>query len=310
MSDGLGSMTLLAVALPVDSFNVVVLMATYVLVALGLHYSFGLLGIVNLAHGEFLLLGAYTVVAVQQATGSVVLGLVLAPVVAGLVGLVVERVVLRGLHERVLDTLLATFGVSVVVRQGLQVLFTANPQQVNDPIGGSVRLAGLNIPWWRAVVVASTIAAVVATALTIRRTSLGLRWRATVRNPELAETLGIVTTRSRAALFGVGSGLAGLTGALLAPLNTLTPQFGTRFLVPAFLVVILGVPGSLGGLVVSGMVLGGALGIMQFQMSSITAQMLVIVLAIVGIRFRDRLVGNWRGRTPRRQRARTADTHP
>lgn len=284
------NMTALAVALPVDSFNVVVLMATYVLVALGLHYTFGLLGIVNLAHGEFLLLGAYTVVAVQQATDSIVLGLVCAPVVAGMVGLLVERLVLRGLHARVLDTLLATFGVAVVVRQGIQVLFTANPQRVNDPIGGSFQFGVFNVPWWRAVVVAVTIVAVIATALILRRTALGLRWRATVRNPNLAETLGVVTAHSRAALFAVGSAVAGLAGALLAPLNTITPQFGTRFLVPAFLVVILGVPGSLGGLLVAGVGLGGVLGILQFQISSVTAQMLVIVLAIVGIRVRDRLL--------------------
>jgi urea transport system permease protein len=298
---------LLALALPVDSFNVVVLMATYVLVALGLHYSFGLLGIVNLVHGEFLLVGAYTAYAVQEATGSVVLGMAAAPLVAGLVGAVAERLVLARLKTRLLDTLLATFGLALLLRQGIQVLYTANPRSVRDPIGGSFLLWGLNIPYWRLTLVVVTVLAVALTAWLLNHTDLGLRWRATVRNPELAETLGVDTGRARTALFAVGSAVAGLAGAMLAPLNTVTPQFGTRFLVTAFLVVILGRQGSLRGLVVAGVLLGGTLGVLQFLISSVTAQMLVVVLAIVGIRARDRLLELFRrpARTSASKGART-----
>jgi branched-chain amino acid transport system permease protein/urea transport system permease protein len=282
--------TVLALSLPVDSFNVVVLMGTYVLVALGLHYSFGLLGIVNLAHGEFLLIGAYTAFWVHQETGSVLLGMALAPVVAGAVGLVAERLVLRRLHARVLDTLLATFGLALLIRQGVQYLFSPNPRNVPDPVGGSFTLWTFNIPYWRGVLVLVAVVAVAGSALVLTRTDLGLRWRATVRNADLAETLGIGTVRARATLFAVGSGVAGLAGAVLAPLSSVTPQFGIRFLVPAFLVVILGGQGSLRGLVVAGVLLGGALGVMQFHLSTVNSQMIVIVLAILAIRVRDRAI--------------------
>ena len=287
---------MLAVSLPVDSFNVVVLMATYVLIAVGLHYSFGLLNVVNLVHGEFLLVGAYVAFAVQEATGSVVLGMLLAPPLAAVLGALSERLVLSRLRERVLDTLLATFGIALLLRQGIQVLYTANPRSVTDPISRSITVLGLIVPLWRLVVVLVTVLVVVATALLLARTDAGLRWRATVKNPELAETLGIDTRRARTALFAIGSGLAGLAGAVLAPLNTVTPQYGTRFLVPAFLVAILGGQGSLSGLVVAGVLLGGTLGVLQFNISSVTAQMLVVLLAILGIRARDPLLAALRGR--------------
>lgn len=273
--------------LPVDSFNVVVLMATYVLIALGLHYSFGLLNVVNLVHGEFILIGAYTAFAIQAATGSVVLGMVLAPLVAGAIAAGVERLVLARLKDRLLDTLLATFGIALLVRQGIQVIYTANPRSVTDPISRSISVGGVIVPLWRLTVVLVTIALVVLTSALISRTSSGLRWRATVRNPELAETLGISTARARTVLFALGSGIAGLAGAILAPLNTVTPQFGIRFLVPAFLVVILGGQGSLRGLVVAGMLLGGTLGVLQTMIRSVNAQMIVVLIAIVGIRLRD-----------------------
>lgn len=294
---------LLAVSLPVDSFNVIVLMATYVLIAVGLHYSFGLLNVVNLVHGEFLLVGAYTAFAIQEATGSVVLGMLLAPPVAAILGALSERLVLSRLKERVLDTLLATFGIALLLRQGIQVVYTANPRSVTDPISRSITVLGLVIPLWRLVVVLATVAVVVATALLLARTDAGLRWRATVKNPELAETLGIDTRRARTVLFAIGSGLAGLAGALLAPLNTVTPQYGTRFLVPAFLVAILGGQGSLVGLVVAGVLLGGTLGALQFTISSVTAQMLVVLVAILGIRARDPLLAALRGSARERRRS-------
>jgi branched-chain amino acid transport system permease protein/urea transport system permease protein len=280
----------LAVALPIDSFNIIVLMATYVLIALGLHYSFGLLNIVNLVHGEFLLVGAYTAFAIQAATGSVLLGMAIAPVVAAALAAVAERSVLARLKDRVLDTLLATFGIALLLRQGIQVLYTANPRSVTDPISRSLTVAGFVVPLWRLTVVIVTIVLVTMTALLLARTSAGLRWRATVRNPELAETLGIDTARARTVLFALGSGVAGLAGAVLAPLNTVTPQFGTRFLVPAFLVTILGGQGSLRGLVIAGVLLGGTLGALQFTISSVSAQMLVVLLAIAGIRLRDTVI--------------------
>lgn len=286
--------------LPTDSFNVIVLIAVFTLVALGLHFTFGLLNVVNLAHGEFLLIGAYTAFQVQEATGNVVLGILLAPVVAGTVGLLIERGILRSLYERPLDSLLATFGLAVIIRQVVQLIYSANPRLVDDPIGGSLAIAGFNIPWWRLVVVVATVLLVALVSMILTRTDFGLHARATVRRPALAETMGINVGLMRAALFALGSAIAGLAGALVAPINTLDPQFGLLFLVNSFLVVILGGQGSLRGLVVAATVLGGSLSILQFVIPTVFAQIIVLVIAIVGVRLRPLLAGRLAARRERR----------
>lgn len=286
--------------LPTDSFNVVVLVGVFILISLGLHFTFGLLNVVNLAHGEFLLLGAYTAFQVQEATGNVVLGILLAPLVAGIVGVLIERGVLRSLYERPLDSLLATFGLAVIIRQVVQLLYSANPRLVDDPIGGSFELAGFNIPWWRLVVVVATVVLVALVSTVLTRTDFGLHARATVRRPALAETMGINVGLMRAALFALGSAIAGLAGALLAPINTLDPQFGLLFLVNAFLVVILGGPGSLRGLVVAAALLGGSLSILQFFIPTVFAQIIVLIIAILGVRLRPVLAARIASRRERR----------
>jgi urea ABC transporter permease protein UrtB len=283
-------MSIIATLLPVDSFNIVVLAAVFVLIALGLHITFGMLGVLNLAHGEFLLIGAYTAFQIQEATGSVVLGMALAPIVAGIIGVIVERSILRFLYQRPLDSLLATFGVSLIIRQVIQLRYSANPRTVTDPIGGSFVIAGYNIPWWRFVIVIATIALVTATLALINRTRFGLNTRATIRNPILADTMGINTATVRTALFALGAAMAGIAGALIAPINTLNPSFGVLFLVNSFLVVIIGGQGSLRGLVMAAVLLGGSLAILQFLISTVFAQILVLVIAIIGVRTRPLVV--------------------
>ncbi|HEU4750659.1 MAG TPA: branched-chain amino acid ABC transporter permease [Acidimicrobiia bacterium] len=285
--------------LPVDSFNVVVLASVFILIAVGLHFTFGLLNVVNLVHGELILVGAYTAFQIQESTGSVVAGMAVAPFVAAFVGVAMERGVLRFLYERPLDSLLATFGLAVIVRQVVQLLFSPNPRTVNDPIGGSFVVAGFNIPWWRLVIVLTMVAVVVAVSQVMTRTSFGLNARAAVVNPGLAETMGINTGLVRAGLFALGSAIAGLAGAMLAPINTLNPQFGLLFLVNSFLVVIVGGKGSLRGLIGAGMVLGGSLAVLQFVISTIFAQIIVLLIAIVAVRVRPVIGvrwGEWRQR--------------
>jgi len=280
----------------------------FVLIALGLHFTFGMLNIVNLVHGEFILIGAYTAFQLQEWTGSVIIGMVLAPVVAGLIGVVMERGILRFLYERPLDSLLATFGLSVIIRQLVQLRYSANPRTVDDPIGGSFELAGFNVPWWRLIVVIATVVLVLMVLAVLNRTEFGLHARATVRNPGLAETMGVRVDVMRAALFTIGCALAGLAGALLAPVNTLNPQFGLLFLVNSFLVVILGGQGSLRGLVAAGILLGGSLAILQFNISTVFAQIVVLVIAIVGVRLRPILAERISVRGDRRLSARAASS--
>ncbi|MGH8927287.1 MAG: branched-chain amino acid ABC transporter permease [Acidimicrobiia bacterium] len=289
-----------AVLLPVDSFNVAVLAAVFVLAALGLHFTFGLLNIVNLVHGELLLIGAYTAFQIQQVTGNVIVGIVVAPILTAVVGVAMERGILRFLYERPLDSLLATFGLAVIIRQVIQLAFTPNPRTVSDPIGGSFLLVGFNIPWWRLVIVVVSVLVVTAAVQLMARTSFGLHARATVANPGLAETAGINTGVIRAGLFAIGSAISGLAGAMLAPINVLNPQFGLLFLVNSFLAVILGGKGSLRGLIVAGAGLGGILAALQFLVSTVLAQILVMLIAIVGVRLRPVVEMRWRDRRQRR----------
>ncbi len=291
--------------LPVDSFNVIALAAVFVLVAVGLHFTFGMLNVVNLVHGELILIGAYTAFQIQQTTGNVLLGMALAVPVAAIAGVAMERGVLRFLYDRPLDSLLATFGLAVIIRQVVQLVFSANPRTVTDPIGGSFVVGGFNIPWWRLVIVVSTALAVAGVSQLMTRTSFGLHARATVANPKLAEAMGVNTGLVRAGLFAIGSGLAGLAGAMLAPINTLNPQFGLLFLVNSFLVVILGGTGSLRGLIVAGILLGGTLAVLQFMISTIVAQIVVLAIAIVGVRVRPLLGQTGKGRRKWRLRRRS-----
>ena len=295
-------MILAAGFLPVDAFNVVVLAAVFILAAIGLHFTFGMLNVVNLVHGELILIGAYTAFQVQRMTGNVLLGMALAPVVAGVVGVAMERGVLRFLYDRPLDSLLATFGLAVIIRQVVQLIFSPNPQTVRDPIGGSFVVGGFNIPWWRLVIVVATAAVVFGVSQLLMRTSFGLHARATVVNPVLAETTGIHTGLVRAGVFALGSAIAGLAGAMLAPISTLNPQFGLLFLVNSFLVVIIGGKGSLRGLVLAGIVLGGSLAVLQFMTSTVFAQIVILAIAIIGVRVRPLLGLAWEERKQRRLR--------
>jgi len=276
----------LAGPLPVDGFAVIMLAATWVLVALGLHFTFGMLGVVNLAHGEMLLVGAYIAYLARSIGQPMVVAIVAGSITAGLVGAAMDIGILRRLRDRPLDTLLATFGAAVVLRQSIQLLAGPNPRALPDPIGRSSEVLGMIVPVWRSVVVLGTIIIFAALHFLLTRTSLGLGWRAVAAGPRIAGSFGLGALRIRTTIVAVGSGVAGLAGALLAPLSTLTPQFGTRFLVPAFLVVIVGRTGSFRGLATAGVILGGSLATAQFVIDAVRAEIVVILLAVVLLRLR------------------------
>jgi branched-subunit amino acid ABC-type transport system permease component len=157
-------------------------------------------------------------------------------------------------------------------------------------------IAGFNIPRWRLVIVLATIVVVFIVSQVMARTRFGLHSRATVANPALAETMGINTGLVRAGLFAIGAAIAGLAGAMLAPISTLNPQFGLLFLVNSFLVVILGGKGSLRGLVVAGVALGGSLAALQFAISTVLAQIIILGIAVVALRVRPWLGLVWQER--------------
>ena len=245
------------------------------LVTLGLLIIFGLMNVINMAHGELFLLGAYSVVVVEQRGGSFWLALVLAPLALALIGVLIEEVVIRHVYRRFIDTILATWGLSIGLKQAVIVGFGATAQQVPNPLPQAVRVVGTLYPLYRLFVMAVAVLAAAATFLLFYRTSLGLAARAVIANRSMASSLGLNTRRMDRMTFAFGAALAGLAGAVMAPLMSVDPQMGVGFLIPAFLSILVGGAGSL---------LATASTLVSSVWTQIVAEITVFGLAIVVIR--------------------------
>jgi urea transport system permease protein len=266
--------------------NGLMLASSLALVALGLAIIFGLLGIINLAHGELFIIGAYTVVAVQGATGNPWLGILAAPVVVGALGLLLDRGLLRLLYERPLDTLVVTWGMSIVLREVLKLIFGPETQNVPSPITGQVALFQTTYPAYRVFLIVACALVLAAVLAFFSRTAFGWKVRAVIQNRQMAEAMGIDSHRIDAAVFAIGAALAGLAGALMAPLLAVKPEVGLFFLARSFLVVIVGGVGSLLGTVGGAGVIGGGEAAISYFTRPILAQSLLFLLAILLIRAR------------------------
>ncbi|PVB60133.1 branched-chain amino acid ABC transporter permease [Labrenzia sp. 011] len=254
------------------------------LVALGLAIIFGLMNVINLAHGEFLMLGGYVLLAVKMAGGSFWAGLVLAPVVVGVVGLVVEELVIRRIYSRVVDTILATWGISLLIKQLIVIGFGPGSYAVEAPFSTAVPILGTSYPSYRLFIMAVSICCVTATFLFFFKTRTGLAARGVIANRTMAACLGVNTRRLDRLTFAFGAGLAGLAGAVISPLISLDPQMGLGFLVPAFLAILVGGLGTITGPVAGASGVGLADNLTATFLSPVWAQLVVFVLAIIVIR--------------------------
>ena len=254
------------------------------LVTLGLIIIFGLMNVINMAHGEFFLLGAYTVVVVQDAGGSFWLALIAAPLVLALVGLVLEEAVIRHVYHRFIDTILATWGLSIAIKQIVIVIFGATSQGVANPFPEPVSVLGVVYPSYRLFIMAVAVVVAAATFALIYRTRLGLAVRGVIANREMASSLGINTRLMDRGTFAFGAALAGLAGAVMAPIMSVDPQMGVGFLIPAFLSILVGGAGTLLGALLGTTVISGATTIVASIWSQAVAQIAVFGLAIVIIR--------------------------
>lgn len=270
-------------ALVLDGTNAVLIL---MLVALGLAIVFGLMNVINLAHGEFLMLGAYAVLAAGKAGLPFWLGLALAPLAVGLVGLLAEELLIRHTYARLLDTILATWGLSLVLRQAVVLLYGPGSHSVAAPELGAVAIAGSPYPVYRLVVMAISLAAIAATFALFFRTRFGLAARAVIANRDMASCLGIDTRRLDRWTFTVGAALAGLAGAAMAPLIAVDPQAGLGWLVPAFLAILVGGLGSIVGPLVGAAGVGGLDSLTAALASPVWAQLVVFVAAVLVIRLR------------------------
>lgn len=251
------------------------------LVALGLAIIFGLMGVINLAHGAFLTVGAYVAWFGTSELGlSFWPSLVFAPIVVGLLGAIVERVVIRYLYHRLLDTILATWGISLAIVETIKLVFGTTSKSVSNPIGGGVDLGVTVYPTYRLFLMGLCIAVLVVVFAFFRSTDFGVRLRAVIQDPDSASLQGLNKTRMYQYSFAFGSALAGLAGAAIAPITTVDPNMGVTYLVESFFAVILGGTGALIAVIPGSIVVAGSTNFMTFVMSPVVAQTIVFVLVI------------------------------
>jgi urea transport system permease protein len=284
-----------------QAFNGLSLGSVLLLISLGLAFSFGLMNVINMAHGEFIMVGAYTTYLLQQilapALGGVSGGLTflisipVAFLAAGLLGFLLENTLIRFLYGRPLDTLLATWGVGLVLQQLARTIFGAPNVQVVSPgwlSGGFSPLPGLNLPYKRLFIIGLVLICVAAIYLYLYRSRSGRRMRAVMQNREIAGTLGIATRRVDGITFAIGSGLAGVAGSALTLIGPIGPTLGTNYIVDAFLVVVLGGVGRLPGTILAALLIGVFNTLLELQTSASIGKVLVFVLVIIFLQWKPR----------------------
>lgn len=262
------------------------------LIALGLTLTFGQMGVINMAHGEFLMAGAYTAFVVQQvfssAAVSLLIALPLSFVVGGLLGVLLEVSLISRLYQRPLDTLLVTWGVSLMLQQLARDIFGAPAVEVRAPgwLQGNVEIFGTPFTTGRLFIVALAAVSVLAMSLVLRLTSLGRRIRAVVQSRGLAETSGVDSRRTDRVTFFIGSGLAGMAGVALTLIGSTHPYMGTTYIVDAFLVVVAGGVGQVRGAVLAAVGLGLLQAFFAYSQSVSTAKVLLLLGVIAFLQLR------------------------
>lgn len=272
-------------------FNGASLASLYLLAALGLALSFGLMRVINMAHGEMLMLGGYlaylTFLVVPGAAG-IILAIPVAFVGAAAMGGLIQSTLIRRLAARPLDTLLATWGVSLILQQAARDLFGAIGVEVRAPewLTGSFTLGGVTLPSARLFIIAVAVLVLAALALLLLKSRIGLLVRAVNQDRMMASASGIDVARVDLTVFCLGSGVAGLAGVMLALLGPVTPNVGQSYIIPAFLVVVMGGLGSIVGTTVSAIILGLFAALAQIFVDVSVAQMLLLVFVILFIQVR------------------------
>lgn len=267
-------------------FDIAAFTAVMVLIVLGLGVIASMMGIFNFAHGEFVLLGAYVVFLCNEAGLPGWTGLVAAPVVVGMIGLVLEATIIRRFYSSPVVAMLGTYAIGLIIREWVRGLLGGLYKTVPEPLQGFVSLGGMNFSMWRIVIIVVTGVVIGLTWLFLTRTSHGLRVRGSLENPLLARACGISTKRLYALTFAFGSALAGLAGALVVPLYQLSADIGLRFLVQGFLSVMLGGVGTFEGPVLGAAAVGMMAAGLPWAVPPVLADPLVFVIALIIVRFR------------------------
>ena len=274
------------------------------LAALGLAITFGVMGVINMAHGELIMLGAYTTYVVQllmpnHVDYSILVAIPAAFLVAGLVGIAIERGVIQFLYGRPLETLLATFGISLILQQLVRTVFSPLNRQVSSPswMSGSIEInAAFSLTLNRLYVLAFALLVFALLLFIFRHTTLGLKVRAVSQNRAMARAVGVRSSRIDALTFGLGAGVAGLAGVALSQITNVGPNMGQAYIIDSFLVVVFGGAGNLWGTLVGGFTLGILNRFLEPETGAVLAKVLVLVFVILFIQRRPQGLFPQRGR--------------
>lgn len=289
-------------------FTGVSLGSILLLAALGLAITYGLMGVINMAHGELIMIGAYAAYVVQDAFRShlpeafqwyLAAAIPASFLAAGLIGVLMERTVIRFLYGRPLETLLATWGISLILIQGVRTLFGAQNVLVENPVwmsGGLELIQGIVFPYNRIVIIAFTALVLLAMWLLLARTRLGLFMRAVTQNRSMASCVGVRTGRVDTLAFGLGAGIAGLAGCALSQIGNVGPDLGQSFIVDSFLVVVLGGVGQLAGTLYAALGLGIINKFLEGWTGAVIAKIIVLVFIIIFIQKRPQGLFALKGR--------------
>ncbi len=277
------------------------------LAAIGLAITFGVMGVINMAHGEMVMLGAYVTFVVQEVIRqnnpalfdySLAIAIPLSFLVAGFIGIVIERTIIRFLYGRPLETLLATWGLSLILQQAVRSAFGPNNREVGNPswMSGAFDVGGITITYNRLWIICFALAVFVALLALLRFTRFGLEMRAVTQNRPMAASMGIRTARVDALTFGLGSGIAGMAGVALSQIDNVSPNLGQGYIIDSFMVVVFGGVGNLWGTLVGSFVLGIANKFLEPYAGAVLGKIAILVLIILFIQKRPRGMFALKGR--------------
>ncbi|MCM5559833.1 urea ABC transporter permease subunit UrtB [Pleomorphomonas sp. JP5] len=277
------------------------------LAAIGLAITFGVMGVINMAHGEMVMLGAYATFTVQEAIRtfwpglfdySLLIALPAAFLTAALAGILIERSIIRWLYGRPLETLLATWGVSLILQQAVRSIYGANNREVGNPswMSGSFALGDIQITWTRLWIILFALAVFLALLAVLKRTRLGLEMRAVTQNRQMAAAVGIRTPLVDALTFGLGSGIAGLAGVALSQIDNVSPNLGRGYIIDSFMVVVFGGVGNLWGTLVGALTLGVANKVLEPYAGAVLGKIILLLAIILFIQKRPRGLFALKGR--------------
>ena len=277
------------------------------LAAIGLAITFGVMGVINMAHGEMVMLGAYTTFVVQELIRgndpalfgySLAIALPLAFLVTGAIGILIERTIIRFLYGRPLETLLATWGLSLILQQAVRTTFGPTNREVGAPswMSGAFEVGHITVTYNRLWIICFSLVVFVALLGLLRFTRLGLEMRAVTQNRAMAAAMGIRTSRIDALTFGLGSGIAGIAGVALSQIDNVSPNLGQGYIIDSFMVVVFGGVGNLWGTLVGAFALGIANKFLEPYAGAVLGKILILVLIILFIQKRPRGLFALRGR--------------